>query len=86
LLCVNVKSAKLGGLAPPWPPITSRSREPMGLGVTPAGSFVNSEAMLRVSVSSETRGTQGGAISRRSSLAQSRPRKKGCALISSAPR
>jgi hypothetical protein len=61
-------------------------REPTGEGVTPAGSLVNSLAMLRVSVSSETRGTHGGTCSRRSSLAQSMLRKKGCALISSAPR
>lgn len=80
-MCVKVKSVKDGGVAP----VMSRSLEPMGEGVTAAGSLVNSAAMLRVSAASLTTGRQGGTISTRSSAAQSMPRKKGWRLISAPP-
>ena len=59
----------MGGSSPE--PMTSLKREPTGLGVTPAGSLVNSLAMLCVSVSLDTLGVQGGCISLRYSLSQS---------------
>lgn len=78
---MKVKSVKEGGVAP----VMSRSLEPAGEGVTPAGSFTNSLAMLRTSLASATTGFQGGDSSRASSASQLSPRKKGCAFTSSPP-